>query len=200
MQEVYSRMSEEELSKVAADAVSLTPTALETLREEIARRGIDISVNLTPRGIDVAEFQELVTIRKFRDLPEAVMAKGLIESAGIECFLADDNLVRMDWFISNLIGGVKLQVKLEDVHAANEILQQPIPKNFEVEGIGEYPQPRCPACDSLDIVFQELNKPIAYGSAWVGMPIPVHDKGWQCKACGHRWDDAPADEEEQRLM
>ena len=60
------------------------------------------------------EVRELVTIRQFRDLPEALLAKGSLESAGIECFLADENLVRLDWFISNFIGGIKLKVRVPD--------------------------------------------------------------------------------------
>ena len=40
---------------------------------------------------------DLVTIERFRDLPEALLAKGKLESAGIRCFLADSELVRTDW-------------------------------------------------------------------------------------------------------
>ena len=28
---------------------------------------------------------------------------------------------------------------------------------------------------SLDVSFQSLNKPVAYGSAWLGLPIPCRD-------------------------
>jgi len=140
-----------------------------------------------PSDSEDVDFRELVTIRKFRDLPEALLAKGSLESAGIESFLGDDNMVRLDWFISNLLGGIKLQVKTEDAEAANEILNQPIPEGFEVEGVGGYEQPRCPKCQSLDIAFEELNKPIAYTSAWVGLPLPVHHKAWRCHSCHHEW-------------
>jgi hypothetical protein len=53
--------------------------------------------------------QSLVIAGSFRDLPEQLLASGALESAGIECFLADDNMVRMEWFISNLIGGIKIK-------------------------------------------------------------------------------------------
>jgi len=43
----------------------------------------------------------MVTVRQFRDLPEALLARDSLVSAGIEAELADDNMVRMDWFISN---------------------------------------------------------------------------------------------------
>jgi len=194
LQAVYASMAEGELRKAAEDAGSLTDEALEALEDEIDRRSLDIPL-VEDKGRDAVELRELVTIRKFRDLPEAILAKGVLESAGLECFLADDNLVRMDWFISNFVGGIKLQVKPEDAAAANEVLEQPIPEQFEVEEFGEYHQPECPKCGSLDTVFEELNKPIAYTSAWIGVPIPVHQKGWQCKSCGYHWDDEVEDTE-----
>jgi hypothetical protein len=132
----------------------------------------------------------LVTIRRFTGLPEALLAKGSLESAGIECFLADDNYVRMDWFISNAIGGVKLRVKPEDVDAANEILDQPIPENFDVDGGESILQPRCPVCQSLDVTFQELNQPVAFVSAYLHLPIPLHRNAWRCHECKHEWEDA----------
>lgn len=48
-------------------------------------------------AIDTA--RDMVAIRRFRDLPEALLAKGSLESAGIECALTDENMVRMDWLI-----------------------------------------------------------------------------------------------------
>jgi hypothetical protein len=44
-------------------------------------------------------------------------------------------------------------------------------------------------CLSLDVNFRELNKPIAYGSAYVGVPIPIHKRAWACHACGNEWED-----------
>ena len=84
-----------------------------------------------PNPEDELGFRELVTIRKFRDLPEALLAKGRLESCGVESFLADDNMVHMDWLISNLLGGVKLKVEAADVDSAEEILNQPIPDDFD---------------------------------------------------------------------
>ena len=137
---------------------------------------------------EMNEPSQLLTIRRFRDLPEALLAKGSLESAGIECLLGDDNMVRLDWFISNLIGGVKLQVKPEDAAVATEILDQPIPEEFDVEGSGAYRQPRCPHCQSLDVSFEELDKPVAYVSAFIGVPLPVHRRDWKCHSCGREWE------------
>ena len=185
---VYASMTSGELEKVAADGASLTDTARESLKAEIARKGLDITVDDTPPGFDVAEERDLVSIRRFRDLPEALLAKGSLEASGIECFLTDDNMVRMDWFISNLLGGIKLAVNREDAEAATAILDEPIPEILDVEGVGKYEQTRCPECQSLDVNFEQLNTKVAYTSAWLlSVPIPLHTAGWTCHACGHRW-------------
>jgi hypothetical protein len=52
------------------------------------------------------------------------MARGLLESAGIEAFLFDDNMVRMDWFNANALGGVKLRVDADNVDAANRVFDE----------------------------------------------------------------------------
>ena len=193
--EIYAGMSSRELQQLAHAPSALTETARNTLAAELARRGGKVLLEKqdethdVPDGSGRFEVRDPVTIRRFRDLPEALLAKGSLESAGIPCALADDNMVRLDWFISNVIGGVKLQVNPEDAPAATEILDQPIPEEFETEGTGEYRQPRCPNCQSLDVSFEELNKPIAYASAYIGFPLPIHRTAWKCHACGREWDD-----------
>lgn len=67
--------------------------------------------------------QRFVKVFQFRDLGEALVIKGLLESSGINCLLGDENTVRMDWFWSNAIGGVKLWVPAEDEDAARSLLQ-----------------------------------------------------------------------------
>ena len=172
---VYSGMSDEELEKIAESGFELSEVARQALEAEISRRGLNVTL-APPPGIDVYELNDTVTVRKFRDLPEALLAKGSLESAGIESYLVDDNMIRMDWFWSNLLGGIKLKVQPEDVDAANEILNQPIPETLEIEGIGKYEQPRCPKCQSLDVSYRELNKFLSYGSADLAIPVPVHKR------------------------
>jgi hypothetical protein len=77
------------------------------------------------------DIRELVTIREYRDLHEALLAKGRLESSGVDTFLADENIVHMDWLISTAIGGVKLRVDAANAQAANEILDHPAPESFE---------------------------------------------------------------------
>ena len=187
---LYAEMSEGELQKVASEAADLTEVARGTLADEITHRGLAIRLADYASGDD-AEFQNLVTISRFRDLPEALLAKGSLDSAGIESFLADDNMVRMNWLWSNFLGGVRLEVKPEDVETASEVLNQPIPAGFEVEAVGQYEQPRCPKCESLQVTFEALHKPIACVSMYVGIPLPIPRNSWKCESCGHRWDNTP---------
>jgi hypothetical protein len=186
--QVYFGMTLEELGLVVADSASLTDVARDILKTELARRGLAVEIDDTPADEYFFEERNLVSIRRFRDLLEALLAKGSLESSGIECFLADDNMVRMDWFISNLLGGIKLAVNQDDVEAATAILDEPVPETLDVEGVGEYQQPRCPECQSLDVNFEQLSK-IAYPSAWLGLPMPLHDKAWTCRSCEHKWQD-----------
>jgi hypothetical protein len=52
------------------------------------------------------------------------MAKGALDSAGIEAFLSDGNMVRLDWFNANALGGVKSRVDPENVDAATKLLDE----------------------------------------------------------------------------
>jgi len=82
---------------------------------------------------DVPESRELTTIRVFVYLSEALLAKGSLESAGIECFLMDENMVRIDWFMVNILGGIKLMVAAEDAETARAFLNRPMLVSFPEE-------------------------------------------------------------------
>ena|SRR5438105_5670542 len=136
---------------------------------------------------------QFVVLRQFRDLPDALVVKSILDSAGIECLLGDENIVRLDWFWSNLVGGVKLWVRQQDLEQAENLIEQNPPEEFNIEGVGEFKQPRCPMCESFEVSFEPLRKRIAFLSAYAGMPLPLKRQGWKCHSCGHSWpkfDDA----------
>jgi rubredoxin len=122
-------------------------------------------------------------------LPEALLAKSVLDSEGIECFLADENTIRMDWLWSNAMGGIRLCVKDVDADAARQLLEQAPVDGFEAEGTGEYRQPRCPKCQSSEVSFRGLQKQVAYGSLFLGLPAPIRHHGWKCNSCGLEWDE-----------
>ena len=193
---LYGGMSDAELQQLANDAARLTEVARRTLAEVIGSKGLQIRLaDYIP--YDEVEHRELVTIRDFRDLPEALLAKGRLDAAGIECYLADDNMVRMQWFISNGLGGIKLLVRKEDTDEALAVLGEPVSEAFEVDGVGSYEQPRCPRCESFDITHQAgLDKRFALPALWAlgGIPIPVPRNEWKCQSCGAEWQEVESDE------
>ena len=125
LSETYGGKTDEELQQVDTHSGELTDIAQEVLRDELARRRLPQNFERPDAaGQDELEFRDLVTIRAFWGLLEAQLAKGLLDSAGIESFLFDDNMVRMDWFNANALGGVKLRVDAHNVEAANRVLQE----------------------------------------------------------------------------
>ena|SRR5258707_331049 len=172
LEDAYSRMTDGELQQLMGESDSLTDLARQALEKESAGRGTSHAPPPAVEFADEVEVRHLVTVRQYRDPTDALLAKGSLDSSGIECFLVDDNMVRLDWFISNLLGGIKLQVNEADVETAIAILDQPVPEDFEVEGVGAYSQPRCLHCDSMDVVFDEFAQK------------------WKCRSCRQEWPDA----------
>lgn len=187
--QLYAAMRKQELAEIAEIAGSSTEIAKDALRAEISRRGLEIELDELAVTREDVQYRKLVTLRRFRDLPEAHIAKSILDSAGIECFLGDVNVIWMHWFYSNLLGGIKLWVKPEDVEAAGGMLEQSVVENFDAGGTKEYRQPRCPDCHSAEVSFQGLNERIAHTLGLIGLPIPLKDSRWKCHSCGHEWQE-----------
>jgi hypothetical protein len=66
--------------------------------------------------------KDWITILTFTYPHEAHLAKGKLESEGIEVQIADEMTVQVNNFYSNAIGGVKLKVRKTDLQRANHIL------------------------------------------------------------------------------
>ena len=71
-----------------------------------------------------APMNSLVTIEEYDKAHLAQVAVLAIEEAGIQCFLQNETIVAMDWFISNAVGGIRLQVAAENADAAKRILDE----------------------------------------------------------------------------
>lgn len=191
--ELYANLEEGELEEIAADAGSLTRTASEALRSEMMSRGMPATKpGAEAWGSSHASGSEQeapgpVLIGRYRVLLEAMVAKSMLDSAGIESFLVNENLVRMG-FHSALLGGIKLMVREEDAETARKLLEEKIPEKLDVPEVGEYAQPRCPQCGSLDVGFDETEKEGAMAAmALLGVPLVTRHKGGTCHACGHEW-------------
>jgi hypothetical protein len=184
-------MADAELLELHEESANLTDVARAELQTEITRRKLDTSRN-EPREMvpdPKTAGAPPVIVGSYQNLAVAQMAKGQLDSAGIESMFIDDNVVSM--LYANAVGGVKIAVRAKDAEEARTVLEQPMPEKFEVDGVGEYEQPRCPKCNSAEITFEALDKPIAYGSMWLGVPIPYEANRWHCEACGTKWEEGP---------
>jgi hypothetical protein len=192
----YRSASANELLELALTYESLTEVAQSALRAEFTRRGLEppeISDAPPADAPPTVEFQRLVTVQQYRELAEAQVAKGVLDSAGIPCCLRDENVARLDWVWSNLLGGVRLQVNEQDREAAQAVLAQPIPEQIHVDGEIPYDQPRCPRCGSLDIHYQGIHKRAGLASIILFVPIPIPKRAWICEDCGAQWREVPDD-------
>jgi len=130
----YASLEEGELEEIAGDADSLTQSAKEALRLEMLRRGMQVPPAKTEDSETSGSKREPpgpVMVGRYRDSGEAMIAKSMLDSAGIECFLGDENLVRIG--LSNLVGGIKLMVREEDAETARKLLEENIPSKFDAE-------------------------------------------------------------------
>lgn len=78
--QTYRSASDSELLKLALTYDALTENAQTALRAEFERRGLEPPV-IADEPL-AGEFQKLVTVQQYRDLAEAQVAKGVLDSAG----------------------------------------------------------------------------------------------------------------------
>lgn len=116
-------------------------------------------------------------IRSYSTVIEAELARTKLESEDIECVLRDTHLLNTNMLLSSAIGGVKLDVKSEDVLRAQEVLNDVI-----IE------QKKCEKCGSTDVVQK---KPAWKLSFLVFLatqfPIPFRRTKYQCQNCHHEF-------------
>ena len=189
----YGQMSEMELMELARSYDGLTETAQAALRAEFARRGLEPP--LVEEPMEVA-YRPLVTVNRYRDLTEAMVARSLLESAGIAAWIAEENLVRMDWFFSNMAGGMRLQVEEQDEADARKILEEGVPEAIAYGPEEVYEQPTCPKCGSTEITLGDGTET---GRSLVALyvlaiPVPPRKAAWHCETCGAQWVDERKDE------
>jgi hypothetical protein len=66
--------------------------------------------------------ESLITIAIFHSQPEFLLARTRLESADIECFAYDENMLRIGGWHSHVLGGIKLQVRESEAQDARAIL------------------------------------------------------------------------------
>lgn len=68
--------------------------------------------------------EDFVTIATYNFPQEVYVARAFLESEGVQCRTKDENMAQVHNFLSQAIGGVKLQVSQSDYHRAIDLLRE----------------------------------------------------------------------------
>jgi hypothetical protein len=135
-----------------------------------------------------------VTVARVDGTVEADLVKMRLEAAGVHSLVRDEYVVRMDPVLSNVLGGVRIDVPADQAKAAREVLGDMAIHDTPPPAEAKHPSP-CPWCGSVDV------RPVARGrlrrlvaalltlvSAGGGVPRSVAT-GVRCAGCGHDLSD-----------
>ncbi len=145
----------------------------------------------------------LVAVATFSRHLDAELAKSKLEAEGLRAFLADGNIVRLNWFLSGAVGGVKLLVREMDEARAATILNED-PRHAQAalrEVFGDDPEELCIRCgsdevrgqgssafrSSIALVLVALLLAQPFVLLLIGVPVLFYRRRRRCFECGLRW-------------
>jgi DNA-directed RNA polymerase subunit M/transcription elongation factor TFIIS len=196
LSELYGRMSDEELLRLAREQSELTDVAREALRNEMAQRKLKVRPEPRPKPAPMPETpldspyykdRKLVEIATAWSLADALQLQQLLDQAGIPFFMGAENATGVDEVTSNFGNGVSVKIMNIGLPWARQALEYYEPVNEppqEGEQHLEEVAMRCPKCRSEEIVFEELS-----GEPTATEKDSPEQFEWKCDACGYRWKD-----------
>jgi len=126
-QKHYESLSDEALLEEHRN--ELVEPARKCLDAELARRGLTAQA----QAAEAAEEQpsadpgdQMVAAAVYSNMEEADLARALLESAGIECFLGNEHTAGFTFTLPNDISGLPLLVSANNLDQAREILAAPV--------------------------------------------------------------------------
>ena len=136
--------------------------------------------------------RDWVTVATFRDLAEATMARVTLDAEGIRCYLADAEVIRLDWTLSMALGGIKLRVRGADRERALARLHRTSTSQVLelVESPSSDDDARCPECGATAVQWLDRGRKLSLVATLLGLPLLLRLRASRCSACGHRWRDA----------
>jgi rubredoxin len=130
-----------------------------------------------------------ITVASFSQPFEAHLAKTRLEAEGVTCVVSDEYLIRVDWLLSNAVGGVKLMVPVWEADHARDILR-PRPRLVVAAGPESEAEMICPRCHCDDVYYTRYSRRAAgVFMLLLGFLLPWRDRRWTCKVCGYAWKE-----------
>ena len=121
-----------------------------------------------------------MTIDRFLHPTDAHIAAGKLESEGIPVFLLGINHASAFWLLSPALGGIQLQVPLDYVEDAKQLLSE----TFEDED----EELACPNCGSTESSAMNNSRRIAIFALHIfNVPLPWLANRRHCDKCATEW-------------
>lgn len=118
-----------------------------------------------------------ITIKTFDNPIQAHLEKNRLVDAGIPAMLADENLVGMNWALSNAVGGIRLQVSEDDAAKAIAILDAE-PEDSEPDDLEPKPTAREENAERAfrGATFGLVFPPLQFYVFWLLLRVYVSDE------------------------
>ncbi len=124
---------------------------------------------------------KIVTVETFNEPILANIMKTKLEAYGVECFLADENIVTVNPLVTQAVGGIKLKVREEDLEKAQAIVNEAVfPEKSETdEGT------HCPYCGSTNTTVILGHSNVFVAMWWLFLSsLPFYSKRhYYCHSC-----------------
>jgi hypothetical protein len=124
----------------------------------------------------------LTTIARYRNPIDAHIARARLEAEGIPSFVADEHLIGVNGFYSDVLGGVKLNVPDGWAEAARDVVARDHSVDLRRGGwpARRRPDPRlCPACGAGGAALRTEARPAA------GFVCVTSHRS--CRECAAEW-------------
>ncbi len=125
LQATYRDLVDEELVRLLQSG-TLTELAVEVAEGELRERSIVPPPPPEPESAEAEDDTQspdiLVTVARFSKPMEAQILRMRLEADGIPAVIADENTIRVNWFLSNALGGVRVQVPSRKLQEAHEVM------------------------------------------------------------------------------
>ena len=124
-------------------------------------------------------------VKTFSSPIEANIAKGFLESNGIDALLFDENTIYINPVLTTAVGGVKLLVSEEDYSNAIQLFEE-----TENEHVKKQSQLDCPLCNSKDIISTNKHNWFALLLMLISFsftPNSGNHEKHKCRQCNHSW-------------
>lgn len=137
---------------------------------------------------------QIITLEIYQDPALAHIIRARLESNGISCFLADENMIGINPLYNQALGGIKLKIFEHDLEKCREILAEDEELELEETAPTTEAFMTCPYCHSTEVRNGQATTDKF--SLWtmllsfIMLIYPFYSKkAWHCFNCGKDFNE-----------